>query len=330
MLTNPRVERQNTTPTLPLEDAIRGLFSARRLSLTAPRFQDEEGSIFYLPAVNPVNWPKPLGKRLCIVDIDNRSFNGSNEVWNPLPFHWRTVRPWTAGIMNHYLYAMIHGYTYKFIHSTPPPDRTPVWGEIPAMRAMLEKGECDVMINMDADAVFAHLEVPIEWLLNRWNVSRKDISVVMPLDPSIDIQYPVGWPHYNYDRNKRLWANPGFFTTINGPVVKEILKVWNECPDREDKYPGCAAYKASMSAEMGAFANYVRYLYPTWIREVPCTEGNGYPEMMTECRGVFVRHYTTDKSRVRAGVTLSLARAFMDVMHEDILRKEKHIVTSLP
>jgi hypothetical protein len=329
-LTASRVERQSTTPTIPVEDAIRGLFSHRRLSLTAPQFQDEEGTIFDLPAANPIHWPKPLGKRLCILDIDNRPFNKTNEAWNEQPLHWRTTRAWSTGILNHYLYAMIHGYTYRFVHSTPPPGRAPVWGEILAMRGMLEKGECDVMINMDADAVFAHLEVPIEWLLNRWNVSSKDVSVVMPLDPSLSLDYPVGWPHYNYDRNKRLWANPGFFTTINGPGARDILTAWNECPDRPDKFPGCSSYRNSMSAEMGAFANYVRYLYPTRIREVPCTEGNGYPEMMTECRGVFVRHYTTDKSRVRAGVTLSLARAFMEIMHEDLLGNKAAIQTSVP
>lgn len=158
----------------------------------------------------------------------------------------------------------------------------------------------------------------------------RDIAVVMPLDPSINFRYPVGWPHYNYDNRGRLWENPGFFTVLNGPIAREMIYAWNECPDQPERFPGCHKFRTSVSAELGAFANYIRYEYSNHIHEFPCTAGNGFPEMMTECRGVFVRHFTTDKSRVGAGATQSLARISMEILHDDILGKSNEIIEQLP
>jgi len=67
----------------------------------------------------------------------------------------------------------------------------------------------------------------------------------------------------------------------------------------------------------------VRYEFDEGIRETPCTEGNGFPGMGTECEGVFVKHFTTDKTLLRAGVEQALSPRLMEMLYADLVRSLK-------
>lgn len=41
------------------------------------------------------------------------------------PFVWNGLEQYSAGIMNHFTYADIHGYDYKFVRAAKFTDRSP-------------------------------------------------------------------------------------------------------------------------------------------------------------------------------------------------------------
>ena len=85
------------------------LFDPLKLSITAPRWTDSDGVVFELP--NRIVWRKPLGKRLCIIDIDTRPLNDTNEILNDGPLDWGKYGLTSAGMMGHYLYGEPNPHT---------------------------------------------------------------------------------------------------------------------------------------------------------------------------------------------------------------------------
>lgn len=79
------------------------LFEPLKLPITAPSWTASDGVKFEIPQ-DPV-WTKPLGKRLCIIDIDTRPLNGTNDILNTGDFDWPQYHPTSAGMMGHYLYS---------------------------------------------------------------------------------------------------------------------------------------------------------------------------------------------------------------------------------
>jgi hypothetical protein len=61
-----------------------------------------DGEEYFLPG-EPI-WTNPLGKELCIVDIDTRPLNETNQVMND-EFNWQTIEGVSVGMLNHYLYG---------------------------------------------------------------------------------------------------------------------------------------------------------------------------------------------------------------------------------
>lgn len=74
----------------------------------------------------------------------------------------------SGGISNHYLYAMIHGYDYKFYHALDMPDHHATWIKPHIFKELLP--DYEFVVFMDADAIVSHLEVPLEWMFNRWGI----------------------------------------------------------------------------------------------------------------------------------------------------------------
>lgn len=69
---------------------------------------DASGKRYARPA--HLTWPKSLGKKILIVDIDTRVPNGDNELLGTKTFEWEkheSVKGGlvTNGIMDHYLYG---------------------------------------------------------------------------------------------------------------------------------------------------------------------------------------------------------------------------------
>lgn len=307
------------------------------VDMTSPKFQNQEGDVYEIAdPKNPI-FTKPLGKRMCIVDMDGRSFDRQNEIYSELPINIPTLTGGTSGILNHYLYAHIHGYQYYFVKTTPAPDeRAQVWEEMRATLELLETDTCDYVLNMDTDAVFVHLELPLEWMMNRWNVTD-NYAVTMAVDPDTpisktdqEIEANEGWTRYNRDEKRRVWGNPGVSIIRNSQLARDMLKDWWSCPDDEARYPGCNKWRSVWPAEMTAFANYLRYedKYKDHINELACQEINGFPEMRTECLGVFIKHFTTDKSLIKAGMLRAIERAMVETVHEAMVDDKSNIIVN--
>lgn len=71
--------------------------------ITAPYFVTYEGYNFTLK--NDPIWKTSLGKDLCVVDIDNRSFSKRHELFNEQPLNWGSFDKFSVGLLNHYLYG---------------------------------------------------------------------------------------------------------------------------------------------------------------------------------------------------------------------------------
>jgi hypothetical protein len=130
-----------------------------------------------------LTWTKPLGKKILVVDIDTRVPTGNNQILNPdKKINWQELQNSGAGltshaISNHYLYAMIHGYDYKFFQALNIPGHYATW-ILPHILKELLPGY-QVVIALDADVVVSHLEVPLEWMFNRWEIKvSSDLTLI--------------------------------------------------------------------------------------------------------------------------------------------------------
>lgn len=55
------------------------------------------------------HWQQPMGENLCIIDLDNRQFNQSGELYGPDVMSWdspKGVHGLSLGLLNHYVYGM--------------------------------------------------------------------------------------------------------------------------------------------------------------------------------------------------------------------------------
>ncbi|KAF2428633.1 hypothetical protein EJ08DRAFT_636550 [Tothia fuscella] len=278
-------------PELNIAEILQALYTPLKVPIDAQYFTDPEGRIFD-NTLRPI-WTESLGKKLCIVDIDTRALDGSEQVMGPNLLDWNHVDYSGAGMMNHYVYSLIHGYSYHFIRTTPLEDRSAYWTKIEALSNTLEEHKCHMTISIDADATFMNLNLPFEWLLNRWNVT-KSTSLTMAVDPNEPQNLDAAHGGIN--------LNCGFVIAQNLPRTKEILDAWHHCPDlNATRYPGCARWKKTWPAEQAAFGEYIRYDFdgPEDIHSIPCDEANGFPGSGSACSGSLVRHHWSNKGLVR-------------------------------
>lgn len=336
----PAVGWMQAISSMALIQSVKRLFGPMVVPVTIHTFFNREDHTHY-DIAHP-HWTSPLGSKLCIVDIDTRPLNNSQQVFNPFIFNRRDLAGTSSGILNHYLYATIHGYRYNFIHTTPYPitdeamqtrERDDVWTKVSALASVLSDGlpsspnhpeqkeKREVVISIDSDAIFEHLTLPYEFLMNRWDISPQT-SLSLPLDP----EWYTAWGRakgtaalgYTYDSQHKIGANAGFITAGNLPRTLEILKAWDACPNQ---VAGCDKFKNGWLAEQGAFNDFVRYEFnrSTDINTLACTEGNGFPSQGTECEGVFVRHFTTGKGRLKGAVAEGVARPVVEMVQRVLL-----------
>lgn len=109
------------------------------------------------------------------------------------------------------------------------------------------------VVFLDADASFRHLNLPFEWLLNRWNVTKRT-SFTMARDPLDDDCNLC-------DSNGIPMVNTGFVITQNLPYTEEIFDVWMKCTSGETKYKDCAKWKEQWAHEQAVMSDYLRYDY---------------------------------------------------------------------
>ncbi|USW48005.1 Putative nucleotide-diphospho-sugar transferase, glycosyltransferase 34 [Septoria linicola] len=281
---------------------------------------------FYLeqlhgPSVSPINqsysldhaftftlsgepaWTEHLKERICIIDLHNGTFTEAGEAFDPAGMSWqRTVTSRFEGIslgmLNHWIYARIHGYKYYHISIEESHDRRMSWKKPSILASILQHH--DVCVYIDTDATFARLDLPLEWLLNYWQIDPKAHSMALATDPQ-----KAG----NIDEMGNVFHNTGFIVLRKSPRTFEILKQWAKCPDDGEPYPGCTRFRTRKfyrldkarknliitGTDQAGFGNYVRYDYPESIATLNCSEANGFPQSGSECDGTFVRHFWTGK-----------------------------------
>jgi hypothetical protein len=186
--------------------------------------------------------------------------------------------------------------------------------------------EYRIVVMIDADAIFRNMNLPYEWLLNRWNFTE-DTSISMPLDPVWDVN--TG-DKIGYTNNKYGVVNPnaGFITAQNLPRTFSMLDDWISCPDNEEEFEGCDGFRDGWPAEQGAFGEHIRYKYneTTDFRSFNCSDGNGFREQGSECRGIFVRHFTTGKEHLKPETGDALLQTMMARTHSEIFQNYGDVV----
>jgi hypothetical protein len=205
------------------------------------------------------------------------------------------------------LTATIHGYDYKFMRAPDYPDRWGTWVKVPMMKEALKTH--DYIVFMDSDVMFHYPHLPLEWLLNYWNMTV-DTLAMMSIDPD---------EPQNYDEKGNRYLNTGFVIAQQSKRTQEMYKAWAECPS-ETRYKGCANWKVAWAHEQAAFGNYIRYDYdrPEDIKVLPCVEANGAPEAVNRggCKGTFVRHFWVDKGLLSKGLADQVMQYFLPRLHQ--------------
>ncbi|KAF2279123.1 uncharacterized protein EI97DRAFT_456518 [Westerdykella ornata] len=307
-----------------LEETIRELFAPIKHKDFVSSFTDPTGTVY---THNNNIWTEPLGKDLLIVDVDTRypeqMFDPSKRVdWE----HLDTDNLVTEAVFNHYLYATIHNYSYLFYRPIPVPGHHKTWPKVHSISNLLPQYK--FVVFLDADATIRHLHLPFEWLLNRWNVTRRT-SFTMARDPLDDDCNLC-------DKYGTAMVNTGFVIAQNLPYTREIMDVWMACTAGGTRYGAeCGKWKEEWAHEQSVFSDYLRYDYNPEgdnIRELNCGEANGFPGHgwydPVDCNGKFIRHHTFVKDRTKTTTSEAIMQAFIDIMKTNFAKVGGDIVVS--
>ncbi|KAK3306353.1 uncharacterized protein B0T15DRAFT_527022 [Chaetomium strumarium] len=311
-------------------DIVSELYKPIKLPVTATSYMDQRGKEFGNGGRN--YWNTSLEHAILIVDIDTRSPDRQNGVFNGASkMDWEKVQPSGAGLLtlahlNHYIYSQIHGYDYKFFHAREMKGHWHTWIKPHVFRQMLQQQQQQqqqykFVVFLDADAVIQHLEVPLEFLLNRWDISP-NTSIAMPIDTR---QLSDEKNNISTDSRGKVVLNSGVVVLQNLPYTHDILQAWTECTS-EKRYPGCGQWKERWSHEQRAFSEYIRYDFNPHgnnIVEIPCNDANGYPGLfgkagiIDDCQGEFVRHYTLDKEMTKTSTSDTLVQSIGELVQKN-------------
>ncbi|KAL2201625.1 hypothetical protein CC79DRAFT_1338648 [Sarocladium strictum] len=270
-----------------------------------PVFTTDKGERFEVPRSSR-RWLEPLGKKVVIIDTDTRLDTAEkNTILHASPLDYKRLEGRTGGHLNHYLYTLIHGYDYRIVRAPEYPDRYGTWVKPAILKEALKTHE--FVIILDSDAVFTHLQLPIEWLMNLWDIRNETlIAMAEDLDNELD-----------YDPLGKLVLNTGFVIAMASERTQEMITVWNNCPDKID---GCGKWKTAWAHEQAAFSYFIRYLFnkPNEVKTIPCDHANGneyYENGHGACRGVFVSHNWHTKDKTVEILQQNVARAMVQRLH---------------
>lgn len=183
------------------------------------------------------------------------------------------------------------------------------------------------VVFIDADATIQNLELPIEWLFNRWGITPQT-SIAMPLDTR---QILNGDENASNDSKGKLALNTGVVIAQALPYTFEMMTAWKDCPN-EKQYPGCGAWKQNWSHEQKAFSEYIRWDYNpsgTNIVDISCDDAMGYPgienhaHILSKCQGLFFRHHTIDKSMTKQSTEEAMLQLTTDLLHKTLQKNTK-------
>ncbi|EOA87895.1 hypothetical protein ACJQWK_08335 [Exserohilum turcicum] len=308
-----------------LSDSFFRLYEPIRYPVDEPTYTDASGKVHEVKEDAPW-WREPLRNQVLIVDIDTRIPDKENELWNEHRLNWETMKAEgdggmvSASFMNHFFYAQIHGYDYRFINAADMEGMHNTWVKPHVLYSLLKSYKFVIFI--DADATIQHLELPVEWLFNRWGITP-DTSIAMPLDTR---QILNGDEHASEDSRGKLALNTGVVIAQALPHTFDMLEAWKECPT-SDRYPECKQWANEWSHEQKAFSEYIRYDFNpngTNIVEIPCNDAMGYPGITdhswitSKCTGQFIRHHTIDKHRTKKSTEAAMMQSLTDLLHQEL------------
>ncbi|KAF5022856.1 hypothetical protein F66182_5089 [Fusarium sp. NRRL 66182] len=275
-------------------------------------FTTDKGERFEVP-VHHMRWKKPLGRRVVLIDTDTRlDANKENTMMHNCPLDWSTLPGRTGGHLNHYIYAMIHGYDYRLVHAADYPDRHGTWVKPAIVREAFRTH--DFVVSLDSDAVFTHLDLPLEWLMNLWDFTP-DTLIAMAVD--------LDWVG-DYDPQGNLILNTGFAIAQASQRSQDMFQRWEDCPR---SIPGCDTWNFRWAHEQAAFSWYIRYEFnrTNEVRNIPCNHANGNEYSANgkcECQGVFVSHNWKSKDKppelLSRSIMTSLARRVHGQFQNDV------------
>ncbi|KAJ4992411.1 hypothetical protein SVAN01_02120 [Stagonosporopsis vannaccii] len=300
-----------------INDILRILYEPLKVSPSEPFIREPNGSKIALP--EKPRYTKKMGSDILILDLDTRPLK-STDMYEKGEYDWRNINHVSGGVFAHYAYAQIHGYDYKFIQASEFQDRHATWIKPSALANLIN--DYKFIVFLDADATFRFMQLPIEWMMNYWNVEPHH-SFVMAKDP-----WSPDEPQYNSDRFNRTYTNTGFMIVQNNAQVRPILKAWHECPD-DIRYPNCSQWKEPKFHEQSAFGEYIRYDYEDSILELECAEANGFPGVeVSNCQGKFIRHYWFDKTLVKLDYRENIMNAITYPIQKLFAEREGVVFTS--
>lgn len=89
---------------LSLQKVLQFIYNPTGFQVTTPSFTDpESGNVYELPA--ELLYENPLGKDVCILDVDTRAFEDDNQIFHENDFNFTGLQPHSGGILNHYTYG---------------------------------------------------------------------------------------------------------------------------------------------------------------------------------------------------------------------------------
>lgn len=278
-----------------------------------------------------------MGKKVLIVDIDTRVPTAVNQILNADTLDWEHLDLAVGGglvsnaIINHYMYALIHGYDYKFYQARHMETVHDTWIMPHALRELLP--DYDFVVAMDADVTISHLDVPLEWMFNRWGI-KKHTSMALPWDAE---EFHNGKSVSTDSLGLRV-LNTGFVIAQNSNTTLSMLEAWRDCPTAT-RYPECGRWAYEWSHEQRAFAEFIRYDFnetAETIVSIPCDDAMGWPGYqkdtagynpggMSDCNGNFVRHYTLGKDQAKHASANSIMQILVSALQKNLLKKQKDV-----
>lgn len=321
---------RGTKPTL--RDTIEALFDSIRVDPKDAGYRDSTGK--YFEGGNETIWTEPLKERVLIVDIDTRIPTGSNQILNPDTLDWSSLEMSggslvSNAVINHYLYAQIHGYDYMLYSARHIDDHYDTWIMPHVFHELVP--QYDFVVAMDADVTVSHLEIPLEWMFNRWGI-RRTTSMALPWDTE---EFRDGVSISTDSKGLRV-LNTGFVVAQNLPTTMDMLAAWKDCTT-ETRYPGCGKWKTEWSHEQRAFSEYIRYDFnntPETVVSIPCDDAVGWPNFkndvhlsypISECNGNFLRHHTLMKSKVKDSAGISVMQALVQILQKAVLQNKDDV-----
>lgn len=327
----------HSTPKPDITDTFANLFRPIKLSPTHPGYRDASGRYISGAPANEAIWTRPLGKKLLIVDIDTRTPTGENQIFNTeKKINWEKLEYRDAGIVTggislHYLYAMIHGYDYMHYQALEMEDMHQTWIKPHVFKELLP--DYEFVVFFDADSVVSHLEIPLEWMFNRWGITENTM-IAMPHDTE---EWRNGVA-VSTDSTGLPVQNSGFVVLQNSSLTLDMLSAWADCPT-EERYEGCGEWKDKWSHEQRAFAEYIRHdpafnVSADSIVEIPCDDAMGWEgfkkevesgkddHIISDCNGRLVRHYTLKKDQLKEEGTVIVMQSLMEILQKSIIKHQ--------